>query len=228
MSTIGGLGNSLSGAKTSSEQVTMIKNSLSTKVSNTTINKNNISNEIVNKIKTGIENINEQSCELKTDASNVIKADEVTAGDGGVIKLGQSSVVTAAINCILGAVNASTMGTDIANSIGAVSSSDTTNANKTDSKVKTENDVSKTVEKGSAIMDSVDTAVTTAGSVANNAISTGGMLMGMWFLIPICGICCCCFIVIAIIFMMSSGGGISTPSIADISSLSDSISSMKN
>lgn len=239
MSTIGGLGSSLSGAKTSSEQVTMIKNSLSTKVSNTTINKNNISNEIVNKIKTGIENINEQSCELKTDASNVIKADEVTAGDGGVIKLGQSSVVSAAINCILGAVNASTMGTDIANSIGAVSSSDTTNANKTDSKVKTENDVSKTVEKGSAIMDSVDTAVTTAGSVANtgittagsvanNAISTGGMLMGMWFLIPICGICCCCFIVIAIIFMMGSGGGITPPSIADISSLSESISSMKS
>lgn len=226
MSTIGGLGASLSGAKTSSDQITMIKNSLSTKISNTTINKNNISNEVVNKIKTGIENINEQKCELNSSAGNILKTGDINAAQGGVIKLGQSAVVTAAINCILGAVNASTMGTTIANTIGAVSSTDTSNANKTDSKMKTDNDVSKTVEKGSAIMDSVDTAVTTAGSVANNAISTGGMLMGMWFLIPICGICCCCFIVIAILYMINSGS-ISAPSIADVSALSDTVSKFK-
>ena len=191
MSTIAGLGDSLSGAKSESQQLTMIKNSISTKVSNTSINKNDITNEVVNKIKTGIENINEQSCELNSSAGNTLKAGDITASDGGVIKLGQSAVVKAAIKCIMGAVNASSMGTDIANKIGAATTNDTTNANKTDTAVKTANDVSKTVEKGSAIMDSVDNAVTTAGSVANNAISTGGMLAGMWLMIPICGVCCC-------------------------------------
>jgi hypothetical protein len=123
----------------------------------------------------------------------------------------------------MGAVNASSMGTDIVNKIGAATTNDTTNANKTDTKVKTENDVSKTVEKGSAIMDSVDNAVTTAGSVANNAISTGGMLAGMWLMIPICGVCCCCLIILVIIYMTmgggGGGGGGASPAIPDISDI---------
>lgn len=228
MSTIAGLGNSLTGGgtKSKSEQITTIKNTLSTKITNSTINKNDLSNIVENKIKTGIENINDQKCELRTSAGNTLKTGDISAAAGGKIKLGQSAVVSAAINCILGAVNASTMGTDIANKIGAATSSDTTNTNKTDTSVKTENDVSKTVEKGSAIMESVDTAVTTAGSVANNAISTGGMLMGMWFLIPLCGICCCCLFIFVILYMINSGT-ISAPSIEDVSALSDTVSKFK-
>jgi len=57
MATIGGLGDSLSGAKSESQQLTMIKNSINTKVSSTNINKNDITNIVENKVKTGIENI---------------------------------------------------------------------------------------------------------------------------------------------------------------------------
>jgi len=229
MSTIAGLGSSLTGGgtKSKSEQITTIKNAINTKIANTTINKNDITNIVENKIKTGIENINEQSCELNSSAGNTLKAGDVNASEGGNIKLGQSAVVKAAINCIMGAVNASSMGTDIANKLGAATISDASNANKTDSAVKTDTDVSKTTEKGSAIMDSVDTAVTTAGSVANNAISTGGMLVGMWFLIPICGICCCCLIIFALLYMVNSGT-ISAPSVSDLSTLSELSSSVSN
>ncbi len=215
MATISGLGDSLNGAKSESEKVTMIKNSIKTKVSNSTVNKNAINNIVENKIKTALENINEQSCELNSSAGNTLKAGDIKAAAGGKIILGQSAVVKAAISCIMGAVNSNSMGTEIKNALTSGSATDTGNTNKTESAVKTDTDVSKTTEKGSAIMDSVD-----------NAINTGGMLVGMWFLIPLCGICCCCLFIFAILYMINSGS-ISAPSLADVSALSDTVSKFK-
>lgn len=177
-----------------SEKETSISNIIKSKISNTTINQNDINNVVENKINQGIENIKNQTCELKTNADNLINVARMTAAQGGTISINQSAEVKAALDCVLKAIDLNGITTEILNTMQTSAANEAENKNKADSSLSA--DTQKVTEKkeGSAIMDTIDNLVNkTAGQSLY-------LVLG----------CCIClvFVLIFLYFLMKNPGTI--------------------
>jgi hypothetical protein len=144
--------------KPSSEQETTIRNMIDQKISNTTVNQNNISNTIENHMSTALKNVNSQTCDLKSSAINDLNVKEINMAKNTKVTVGQVATVKTALTCVISSVNVAGLVGKVVNDMGTKTDNTTSNTNKAGGDVTAENTNTKTVEKSSAIMESVDNA----------------------------------------------------------------------
>ena len=214
MDTIGNM--TKMGSSSSSEIEQSIKNEINNKIINQTRNENEIKNIVKNHVENNIKKVNKQSCDIQVSGDNELTFRKLKASGNAKLKITQSVLITAFNDCIVSAMDNTKLTSDITGLQTTKTSADTTNASKQDTGMKTDTEVSKEKKNESAIMDSVDNLVDTAGEIGKSAITGGSMIM----IVGIIGA------VIALVFFMKSpdamamaknamekkkGGGINNP-----------------
>ena len=205
------------GSSSSSEIEQSIRNEINNKIINQTLNENEIKNIVKNHVENNIKKVNSQSCDIQVSGDNQLIIRSLQASGNAKLKITQSLLVRAFNDCIVTAMDNTKLTSDITGLQTTKTSSDTANASKQETGMKSDTELTKEKENKSAIMESVDNLVDTAGSVAKSAISGGTIIV----IIGIIGA------VVAVIFFMKSpeamamakdgvkgmkkGGGLSNP-----------------
>lgn len=134
------------------ENITNIKNTITTNIKNTTVNETHIATTIKNTITNNITTTNTGTCKINTVAENVLNLKGgVEMGGNAKVKIGQSAKVKAMTDCIIGAVQTTKLVQDLTNENTTNNKTDTENKNTTEQKAKTDATVTKTTETGSAL-----------------------------------------------------------------------------
>ena len=168
----------MSAGNTSSKDIeTSIRNEMNMKITNKTTNENEIRNIVKNHVANNITKVNKQSCDIQVSGDNVLVFKKLTASGNAKLKISQSVLIKAFNDCIVTAMDTQKLTSDVTGLQTTKTSADTANANKQGADMKAETEVTKESEKKSAIMESVDNLVTTAGEVGKSAISGGTMIM---------------------------------------------------
>jgi hypothetical protein len=164
-----------------SKSDTEIENTIRTTINNRTVNQNDISNIVKNRIETSMKQAASATCNMDTTGQNAIDVDKITAlamaGKSADVTLKQSVSIKAFNKCFIDLK----MGQGIINDIGIDKSftakSETSNTNKTDSESKQEVAISTTKIQESAIMNSVDNAVNKVTGMISGIFQISPMLM---------------------------------------------------
>ena len=165
------------GGKSDKEIETSIRNTIDMKMVNKTLNETDIKNIVKNHVENNITKVNKQSCDIQVSGDNVLVFKKLTASGNAKLKITQSMIINAFNDCIVSAMDNSKLVSDITGLQTTKSSSDTVNKTKLDADLKAETEVTKEIVKNSAIMESVDNLVTTAGEVGKSAIAGGTLIM---------------------------------------------------
>lgn len=171
MDTLGGMGK-----KTDEQKETEIRNSFNLKISNTTVNQNEITNKVKNHVENNMKKVNSQSCDLQTSGDNIMSFGSINASGRGKVKLTQSLLINAFSDCIINAMDTTALTQDITGLTGTKTSSDTTNKSSAGGEMKTDTKVEDKKEEKSAIMDSVNNLVNKIGDVAQSGIASGAIV----------------------------------------------------
>lgn len=168
----------MSAGNSSSKDIeTSIRNEMNMKITNKTTNENEIKNLVKNHVENNITKVNKQSCDIQVSGDNVLVFKKLKASGNAKLKISQSVLINAFNDCIVTAMDTQKLTSDITGLQTTKTSADTANANKQGADMKAETEVTKESEKKSAIMESVDNLVTTAGEVGKSAIAGGTMIM---------------------------------------------------
>lgn len=168
----------MSAGNSSSKDIeTSIRNEMNMKIVNKTTNENEIKNLVKNHVENNIKKVNKQSCDIQVSGDNVLEFRKLTASGNAKLKISQSVLIKAFNDCIVTSMDTQKLTSDITGLQTTKTSADTANANKQGADMKAETEVTKESEKKSAIMESVDNLVTTAGEVGKSAIAGGTMIM---------------------------------------------------
>ena len=186
MKAISDLGGALTGAKSTSEATTMIKNQMSTNIKNKTTNSSDITNKIKNSTDTMVKNITENTCNFDTNATNNLDIANAIATGGASIKVAQRVSITAFNSCVISAMNTSKLVSDLTGVQSNKVGNTTTNTNKAESDLKAKNEVDQSKKSVSALTDAF-TALTSTGMY----LMVGGVVL---------------VIIIAAIFLLMGGG----------------------
>ena len=168
----------MSAGNTSEKDIeTSIRNEMNMKITNTTINENEIRNIVKNHVANNITKVNKQSCDIQVSGQLNQDIGNINASGRGKLKITQTVLIKAFNDCIITAMDTQKLTSDITGLQTTKTSSDTANTNKQDGGMKADTEVTKETEKSSAIMASVDNLVDTAGEVGKSAIAGGTMIM---------------------------------------------------
>lgn len=168
----------ISGGNTSEKDIeASIRNEMNMKITNETTNENEIRNIVKNHVTNNITKINKQSCDIQVSGDNILVFKKLTASGNAKLKITQSVLINAFNDCIVTAMDTQKLTSDITGLQTTKTSTDTANANKQDAEMRAESELTNESEKKSAIMESVDNLVTTAGEVGKSAIAGGTMIM---------------------------------------------------
>lgn len=209
----------MSAGNTSDKDIeTSIRNEMNMKIVNKTTNNNEIKNIVKNHVENNITKVNKQSCDIQVSGDNVLVFKKLTASGNAKLKISQSVLIKAFNDCIVTAMDTQKLTSDVTGLQTTKTSADTANTTKQEAGMKADSDITKETENKSAIMESVDNLVTTAGDVGKSAIAGGTMVM----IIGLIGVA-----VIAVFFLQSpeamamagdaaknmkkKGGGLSNP-----------------
>ena len=174
MDTIGNM--TKMGSSSSSEIEQSIRNEINNKIINNTRNENEIRNLVKNHVENNIKKVNAQSCDIQVSGQQALTTGDITAS-GGKLKITQTISIKAFNDCIMKALDNTKLTSDITGLQTTKTSSDTANTSKQESGMKSDTELTKEKENKSAIMESVDNLVTTAGEVGKSAIAGGTMIM---------------------------------------------------
>lgn len=108
---------------------TKIKTSMKISILNRTVNNTDIANIIKNNFNSNVTQKTLGSCKIDISATNMIKANNMTATNGGKISVKQNAEVKSLSNCIIGAVQTSKLIQDITTGTTNANKSDTSNKN---------------------------------------------------------------------------------------------------
>lgn len=138
------------------ENITNIKNTITTNLKNTNVNETHIETTIKNTITNNITTQNTGKCKVNAVAENVLNVQGgVDMSGSAKVKIGQSAKVKAMTDCIIGAVQTTKLVQDLTNDNSTIKKTDTTNKNTTEQTNKTTTTVTKTSETGSALEDMI-------------------------------------------------------------------------
>ena len=183
MKTVDGMVKGLSqiggGSSDTNISETQIKNKIKTDILNKTTNRNDIKNIVKNRIENSMRQAAEAKCNMDTTGNNAIDVDNIVAmaldGQRGSIKIAQAVSIKAFNKCFIDLK----MGQGIVNDIGVdktfTAKSETKNVSKADSGSTQDAKITSAKTQESAIMNSVDNAVNTVGSLFK--ISPAFMMM---------------------------------------------------
>ena len=167
----------MSAGNTSEKDIeTSIRNEMNMKITNSTTNENDIKNLVKNHVENNIKKVNKQSCDIQVSGQQLLTIGNITA-TGGKLKITQSVLIKAFNDCIIKSMDNSKLTSDITGLQTTTTSADTANTNKQDAGMKADTEVTKETVRESAIMESVDNLVTTAGEVGKSVIAGGTMIM---------------------------------------------------
>jgi hypothetical protein len=175
MDTIGNMTKMGSSSSNTIEQ--SIRNEINNKIINNTRNENEIKNIVKNHVENNIKKVNQQSCDIQVSGDNQLTFRKLKASGNSKLKITQTVLITAFNDCIVTAMDNTKLTSDITGLQTTKTSSDTANASKQESGMKSDTELTKEKENKSAVMESVDNLVDTAGSVAKSAISGGTIIM---------------------------------------------------
>ena len=168
----------MSAGNTSEKDIeTSIRNEMNMKITNTTINENEIRNIVKNHVANNITKVNKQSCDIQVSGQLNQDIGNINASGRGKLKITQTVLIKAFNDCIITAMDTQKLTSDITGLQTTKTSSDTANTNKQDGGMKADTEVTKETVRESAIMESVDNLVTTAGEVGKSVIAGGTMIM---------------------------------------------------
>ena len=168
----------MSAGNTSEKDIeTSIRNEMNMKITNSTTNENDVRNIVKNHVTNNITKVNKQSCDIQVSGDNVLVFTKLKAYGNAKLKISQSVLIKAFNDCIVSAMDTQKLTSDVTGLQTTKTSSDTANTNKQGADMKAETEVTKESEKKSAIMESVDNLVDTAGEVGKSAIAGGTIIM---------------------------------------------------
>jgi len=183
------------GSPITNEDVTNIKNKVMMNISNTTINKNKIEDSVESNIKSKIEQESSASCEIVTNAENVMTVRDINADEYGEVELLQVGNVSALNSCILGAVQTTELVTQITTNNETTTTTDTANKAATDQKMDSTTKITETSKTDDAFGKMITSL---------NPFYTFGQ-MGGSICIGVCGIICIIIIGLLIYMMIPKG-----------------------
>jgi hypothetical protein len=175
MDTIGNL--TRMGSSNSTEIESQIRNEINNKIINQTRNENEIKNIVKNHVENNIKKVNQQSCDIQVSGDNQLTFRKLKASGNSKLKITQSVLITAFNDCIVSAMDNTKLTSDITGLQSTKTTADTANISKQDTGMKSDTEISKEKENKSAIMESVDNLVTTAGEIGKSAIAGGSIIM---------------------------------------------------
>lgn len=111
---------SIVGVKTKQETITIVKNRLNFNIRNINTSKTDIKNIIDTKVSNVIKSFQEQKCDAITEGGNTFTmkgTGPLEMTDNAVININQVATVNGFAECLLGAINTTSIATDIANSL---------------------------------------------------------------------------------------------------------------
>lgn len=178
--TLKGMTQSLTGGSSSSINETDIENSVKTQLINETYNENNIKNSISTVISNSMKQAAEAKCNLNTSATNKLKIADILAMDQGKVNVKQDVSVKAFNDCFIDLNMGNKVSDALTNGYKVESVSETTSTAKSDQEQKTKTDAAKETVQESAVMNSVDNLVNTAGSVFTGSFMIiGGVILAV-------------------------------------------------
>jgi len=195
---VSGMLSNITGTSSSNTSTTEIINSIKSTINNETINQNEINNTINTSVSSMMEQMAQAKCNITTTGKNEFNFENIDVLDGGVLKQAQTLNIEAFNKCIIDLNLGSKISTNLTNGFQTDLSNSLTSGQTTDQKSINTADITKTNEDGSAIMNSVDNLVDTAGSVVTSVTGMGMFVIG--------GIILFLFIVFAIIIAGGSKG----------------------
>ena len=143
MDTANNIMKSLTGTSTKEDVKTRIKNEMNLKFKNETLNQNEIIKKVQNTIQNNMKNVSKQTCKFDTKGESIIRIRNIVQDENSDLTIGQSVAVEALNKCIIDTLNTNGIVQDMSTTGFTVSSSDTANTNKQDTKMKTDNTVVK-------------------------------------------------------------------------------------
>lgn len=146
MGVISSLGKSLTGASDTSISKQMVVNEMKAKFHVETLNSNDIHSKISNATSSFVKNVTNSTCALNIKASNVIKYDNISATDGGLIKLSQKLSLTDMTTCVISAFKTDQIIQDITGITKSDTDTATSNVQKATAGMKSKNEESDTKE----------------------------------------------------------------------------------
>lgn len=171
---------SVSGSSSSSNSETNIRNTIKTKLNNTTINETNTSNIISTSIKNSMEQLGEGVCKQDTAGLNLVDVADLSVGSYGEFNVNQKMDISSFSSCIIDLQLGSKLTSALTNDFKLDIGSDTTNKTGTAQTGKVDIDAKDVTKKESSVMKSVDNLVGEVGKVVSKVIETGGGIMQSW------------------------------------------------
>jgi hypothetical protein len=153
MGAIEKLGASVTGTSSKEEKKTKIVNQMKQDLKISTTNSNDISNIVRQSTDSFAANIQKSACKMDTNAVQKLKTGNITARDGGAIKLAQKIDLAAFNKCVVASTNVNEIINKVSGGTVTGVTNDTTNKTSTDTKLKAKNELTQTVENTSSIMD---------------------------------------------------------------------------
>ena len=174
MKAVSALGDSLTGAKNSTEAKTMISNKMKQDISNKTTNSNDITNIIKNETNSMINKISKNKCSFQTSASTKMKLGNVSALDGGKINVAQNVSLTAFNNCLIKSMDTTAMVTKMTGIQANTVKNETSNKNAVAAELKAKTDILEEKVQGAALTTGFfDTVQGVVGGFTNMIIILG-------------------------------------------------------
>lgn len=171
MKAVSALGDSLTGAKNSTEAKTMISNKMKQDISNKTVNSNDITNIIKNETNSMVTKISKNKCSFDTSASARMKIGNVVATGGGKIKAGQTVSVTAFNDCLIKSMDTTAMVTKMTGVQANTVKNETSNKSAVAAEVKAKTAIVQEKVQGAAL-------TTGAFSTLQEGIQAGASIVG--------------------------------------------------
>lgn len=171
---------SVSGSSSSSNSETNIRNTIKTKLNNTTINETNTSNTISTSIKNSMEQLGEGVCKQDTAGLNLVDVADLSVGSYGEFNVDQKMDISSFSSCIIDLQLGSKLVSALTNDFKLDIGSDTTTKTSSAQTGKVDIDAKDVIKKESSVMKSVDNLVGEVGKVVNKVIETGGGIMQSW------------------------------------------------
>lgn len=166
-----------------------ITNQTIAKLSNTTLNENNIKSIITNNITNSISQLNSGICKIQTTGFNEINYNNIEL-ENSTFKQGQVYNVDALNNCVLGASQISKLVTDITTGFGVSVTNESSNKAIVRDSLNTHTDESKVVSTG----DAFGKMISSFNPFNMFSSESQSSLMA--------ACCCCCCCIIIMILMM--------------------------
>ena len=178
MKAVSALGDSLTGAKNSTEAKTMITNKMKQDISNKTTNSNDITNIIKNETNSMVDKISKNKCSFQTGAKTSMKLGNITALDGGKIKAAQTVSVTAFNDCLIKSMDTTALVTKMTGIQANTVKNETSNKSAVAGELKAKTDILEEKVQGAALTTGFfDTVQGVVGGFTNMIMILGGIAL---------------------------------------------------